>query len=140
MKKDNVQQQLEGLSVGIRLESVELKILAPPASVEAAYNESTIARGEKETMIHSAKSYAASKEPKSRGEAQKILEEAKEYISEHTTQAQITTDRFVTLLPIWQKSPEMLQQTLRSETWQAVEDKIKAHYLLNTDTFILNEQ
>ncbi len=137
--KSQVQKQLNSLSVGIRLESVELKVLAPPTSVEAAYNESSIARGEKETMIHSAKSYASSTEPKARGQAKQILEEAKEYVSKNTAQAKVTTDRFVKLLPIWKKSPTMLRQTLRAETWQSIEEKITTYYLQSEDILILEE-
>jgi len=138
--KSHVQEQLEALSLGIRLESIELKVLAPPASVEAAYNESSIARGEKETMIHSAKSYASSTVPKSRGQAKQMQEEAKEYVIRHTAQAKVATDRFVKLLPIWKESPKMLQQTLRSETWQTVEEKITTYYLQSEDILILDKQ
>jgi len=137
--KENTQKQLDILDIGIQVEAVELKALAPPTAVEAAYNDISVARGEVETMIHAAQTYAFTTEPQARGIASGIIEEAKEESANVLARAHSDTERFQQLLPLWKQNSAMLQQTLKAESWERVTPQLKTYYLHSEDVLFLPE-
>ena len=137
--KETIQQQVDALTMGIQVEAVELKALAPPAAVEAAYNDISVARGEVETMIHAAQTYAFTKEPQARGESAGIVEQAKEVSNELLSMVHSDTQRFQQLIPLWELNSTMLKQTLQAETWENITPQLKTHYLHSKDVLFLPE-
>ncbi|MEC7987728.1 MAG: FtsH protease activity modulator HflK [Myxococcota bacterium] len=131
------QKEIDRINLGISLRSVGFQELSAPKAVIDAFNEISSARGEKDTMILSAQSYASKALPSARGEAKKKIEEAHAYGAQIRNQAKIRCERFTQLLDIWEKNPNMLRANLRSQTWAAIQDQVTVHYVSDGDHLIL---
>ena len=131
------QKQIERHKLGVELTSLGLQELSAPKAVIDAFNEISSARGEKDTMILSAESYASKVLPDARGEAQKIIEEARAQAFEIVSLAKERAYRYNQLLPIHKENPLMLRQTLRSQTWRNLSVNTTVHQLgENEDLFL----
>jgi len=131
------QNNIDQLNLGISLRSVGFQELSAPKAVIEAFNEISSARGEKDTMILSAQSYASKALPSARGDAQKFLEEAHADHAQIINLAKTRRTRFASLLPLWNSNPDVLRSTLKAQTWKAIQDKITVHHVSDGDQLIL---
>ena len=118
--KEGTQAQLDRLGVGVGLDAVELHALEPPDAVVAAFNDVSSARGDQDTMILAAQSYASRHIPDVRGQAAQMGEEARAGAAALLSTARSDVARFEALLPAWRSDPEALRRTLRQETAAAI--------------------
>jgi modulator of FtsH protease HflK len=131
------EEEIIRMNLGISLSSVGFQELSAPTAVIDAFNEISSARGEKDTMVLSAQSYASKAIPAAGGEGNKILEEARVYSTNIQNEAKIRTERFDDLLDVWVGNPEMLRSTLRAQTWDSIKEKVTVHYVSEGDHLIL---
>jgi membrane protease subunit HflK len=121
----SAQRSLDALAIGVRLDAVELRTLEPPAAVVAAFNDVSSARGDRDTMVLSAQSYASQHLPEVRGQTAQLQEEAKTAAAEQIAQARADVDRFEALRPSWRAAPEATRRTLVSEAAAAISPKVQ---------------
>ena len=136
----SAQREIELQKLGVELTSLGLQELSAPKAVIDAFNEISSARGEKDTMILSAESYSSKILPDARGEAQKIVEEARSRSFELVALAQERSYRYNQLLPLYQKNPKMIAQTLRSQTWQQISQVATIHQLGQNEQLFLKHK
>lgn len=112
-------------AVGVRLDAVELRALEPPSPVVAAFNDVNSARGDRDTMVLSAQSYASQHLPEVRGEAAQLREQARTLAAERVAQARADVARFEALRPAWQQAPDAVRRTLIEETAAEVSPTVR---------------
>jgi membrane protease subunit HflK len=115
--KDDAQAEIDRLGLGVQIEAVEARQLAPPAAVVDAFNDVSSARGDKDTMVLAAESYASKRLPDVRGESAKVLEEANAHASQLVAEAEGRAGRFTALLPGYDRAPAATRADLLRALW-----------------------
>jgi membrane protease subunit HflK len=120
--REDAQALLDRLGTGLRLEAVEARDLSPPGAVVDAFNDVSSARGDQETVVLAAESYASRRLPDERGQAAQLLEEAQAHANRVRVQADADADRFETFLTEHRRSPQATRLDLVSRLWQDAQD------------------
>ncbi len=123
--KSATQARLDALGVGVALDAVELRSLEPPDAVVAAFNDVSSARGDRDTMILAAQSYASRHIPDVRGQAAQLSEEARAEAADVVAEARADVERFDGLVGEWRRAPEALRQVLVAEVAGGVEAEVR---------------
>lgn len=123
--KSATQARLDALGVGVALDAVELRSLEPPDAVVAAFNDVSSARGDRDTMILAAQSYASRHIPDVRGQAAQLSEEARADAADVVAEARADVERFDGLVGEWRRAPEALRQVLVAEVAGGVEAEVR---------------
>ena len=130
--------EIQDQKIGIEIISLGLEELSAPKAVIDAFNEISSARGEKETMILSAQSYASKLLPDARGESQNIMEQATSQAFSLVSKAKERAHRYEQLLPLYRKNPLLVQQNLQNQTWKFLsQHQVQIHHVGSEDEFIL---
>ena len=124
-----VQNAMDALAAGAHVVAVEVRELAPPATVVDAFNDVSSARGDRETLALAAESYASRRLPEVRGEAGAMVSNAKAKGAERTAQASGDVARFDALRVEKDASPGATRARLWTETLANVGEKVKIHAL-----------
>ncbi len=132
---EHVEQQVQKLQLGIEIRNVGFQEVSAPRAVIDAFNDVSSARGERDTVVLSAQSYASKSLPQARGEARKMIEEAQGIATEQLSLAKQRRTRYDDILPVYQSNPKMVVQTLRTQTWSKISSTVITHHL-STDTQI----
>ena len=111
---------LESTPLGIQVVAFELRELSAPSAVVDAFNEVSSARGDKDTMILSAQSYASKLLPDTRGQAKGKIEKAYGKAAQIRSEASIRTAHFQSLYSSFQKTPQAIRTQLRKESWEKI--------------------
>lgn len=123
--KAATQSRLDALAVGAALDAVELRALEPPDAVVAAFNDVSSARGDRDTMILAAQSYASRHIPDVRGQAAQLSEGARAEAADMVAEARADVKRFEGLVTEWQRAPEALRRGLVAEAAARVEAEVR---------------
>ncbi len=123
--KTATQARLDALSVGVALDAVELRALEPPDPVVAAFNDVSSARGDRDTMILAAQSYASRHIPDVRGQAARLSEEARADAADTLAGARSDVERFAALQGAWRDNPDALRRTLVQEAAAKVSAEVR---------------
>ncbi len=92
------QDALDDLGAGIRVVTVNIGEVVPPANVIAAFNDVATAKMEKAKMINEADGYYRDVVPRARAQANRMIQEAEGYRAETVSRAQGETAQFRDLL------------------------------------------
>jgi len=123
--KDEIQQELDLLKSGIRVISVELTRISPPAYVSSSFKEVSNAREKKQEIIKGAEGYANAKLPEARGKASSILLEADSYAKRKVNVAESKTLSFNKMIKEYYKNPEIVKNQKYIETVKKLLSKSK---------------
>ena len=123
--KTATQSQLDALAVGAALDAVELRALEPPDAVVAAFNDVSSARGDRDTMILAAQSYASRHIPDVRGQAAQLSEGARAEAADMVAEARADVKRFDGLVKEWRRAPEALRRGLVAEAAGEIEAEVR---------------
>ncbi|MFH1142937.1 MAG: FtsH protease activity modulator HflK [Candidatus Eisenbacteria bacterium] len=96
--RTSTQAVLDELDVGLRLVSVNIGEVVPPANVIAAFNDVSTAKSEKAKLINEADGYQKDLLPRARAMANRMIQEAESYRAERVNGAQGATAGFLKLL------------------------------------------
>ncbi|MDN3652871.1 FtsH protease activity modulator HflK [Thalassotalea ponticola] len=107
-----LEKVIEPYNMGLLLTDVNFKDARPPEQVKDAFDDAIAAREDEERFILEAEAYALSAEPKARGEAKRIEQEALAYRDQVVLAAQGNVAKFDKLLPEYQAAPEVTRQRL----------------------------
>jgi len=128
--RDEIQAAMEKYDNGIRVVTVELQDVVPPAAVQPAFNEVNESRQERERMINEATKQANQEIPRAKGEANRLIAEAEGYAIERVNQARGETVRFSSILAEYRASPEVTRTRMYLETLNQVLPKVGAVYVV----------
>ena len=133
-----LKQDLEGAQLGIQVVAFELRELSAPSAVVDAFNEVSSARGDKDTMILSAQSYASKLLPDTRGQAKGKTEKAYGKAAQIRSEAGIRTAQFQSLLDSYQRSPAAIRSQLRRESWLRIQGNAQILQAADQTQLVLN--
>lgn len=109
---ETLQAHLERLGSGIRVVSVHVVDVHPPAGAVFAFRDVSTAREEKETRIHRAKELAAGEVPRARGEAAVLVAEARSSAEARRVEAAGRSQSFLARAGAYGKSRDLLRHLL----------------------------
>ncbi len=115
-----MQETLDAYGTGIRVTQFNLKRVQLPPEVQAAVDDATKAREDKERFRLEAEAYANDILPRSRGAAARQRREAEAYRERVIADAQGEAARFEALLVEYERAPEVTRKRLYLETVAAV--------------------
>jgi len=118
--RELLQATLDDYGTGIEVTSVNLVDATPPSQVQAAVDDATKAREDKERFVLEAEAYINDIIPRARGAAQRRIEESIAYKEQIIADAEGQTARFLQLLAEYEKAPEVTRERLFLETMEHV--------------------
>ena len=107
---------VQELSMGLKVQQVQLKNVHPPTPVQSSFDEVNRAQQEREQMINQANGEYNKVVPRASGEAQKLLSEAEGYAVRRVNEAEGDVARFRALLTQYDKAPAVTRQRLYLES------------------------
>jgi len=114
--KDLMNEKYAGLGLGIMVCSVQLQNVVPPHDVQQAFEDVNIAIQDMNRLINEGKEAYNKEIPKTKGEADKLLQQAQGYASERINMAEGDVARFNSVYEEYQKSPLVTKRRLYLET------------------------
>lgn len=118
--RDLMQDTLDAYGTGIRVSQFNLKRVQPPPEVQAAVDDATKAREDKERFRLAAEAYSNDIIPRARGAASRQLAEAEAYRERVIADAQGEAARFEALLAEYERAPKVTRKRLYLETVEAI--------------------
>ncbi len=114
--KTIMNEKYEQLGLGISVSSVQLQNVVPPHQVQEAFEDVNVAIQDMNRLINEGKEAYNREIPKTKGEADKMLQQAQGYASERINVAEGDVARFNLVLDEYQKSPVITKRRLYLET------------------------
>jgi membrane protease subunit HflK len=114
--KELLQKLLDEYETGIHVVTVKLQSSNPPQRVRPAFNEVNKALQQKEQRINEAMKAYNEAIPKTKGEAQKLIESAKGYAAERVNRAEGDIAKFEKIFEEYRKAPDVTKQRMYLET------------------------
>lgn len=109
-------KKYEQLGIGISVSSVQLQNIVPPSEVQVAFEDVNIAVQDMNRLINEGKEAYNKEIPKVKGEADKMIQQARGYAAERTNMAQGDVARFNAIYTEYIKAPEVTRRRLYLET------------------------
>ncbi len=126
-----VQGVLDSYDSGVEIYTVNLNDVQNPAPVMPAFLDVETAKQDRETAINRARSYENDIIPKSRGQAQKVIQDAEAYREQVVSVATGEADRFGQVYDEYRKAKDVTKKRIYLETMQEV--------MSGTDKIIIGE-
>lgn len=114
--KELLQTFLDEYETGIHVVTVKLQSSNPPQRVRPAFNEVNKALQQKEQRINEAMKAYNEAIPKTKGEAQKLIETARGYAAERVNRAKGDVAKFEKIYEEYRKAPDVTKQRMYLET------------------------
>ena len=120
--REKMQSILDRYKVGIEVVGINLQQggVRPPEQVQAAFDDVLKAGQERERAKNEAQAYANDVVPRAVGAASRLKEEADAYRERIVAQAEGDAQRFKTILPEYQKAPQVMRDRMYTDTMQEV--------------------
>ena len=120
--REKMQTILDRYKVGIEVVGINLQQggVRPPEQVQAAFDDVLKAGQERERAKNEAQAYANDVVPRAVGTASRLKEEADAYRERIVAQAEGDAQRFRTILPEYQKSPQVMRDRMYTDTMQQI--------------------
>jgi modulator of FtsH protease HflK len=120
--REKMQSILDRYKVGIEVVSINLQQggVRPPEQVQAAFDDVLKAGQERERAKNEAQAYANDVIPRAIGAASRLKEEADAYREKIVAQAEGDAQRFKSILPEYQKAPQVMRDRLYTDTMQQI--------------------
>jgi len=118
--RDLAQDALDNYKAGIVISSLDIVDVRVPSEVKSAQEEVSKAQNDAATVTTQAREYASDVIPKANGAAAAAREDAEGYKSQRIALATGDTERFLKLLPEYQKAPAAVRERLYIETMESI--------------------
>jgi membrane protease subunit HflK len=120
--REKMQTILDRYKVGIEVVGINLQQggVRPPEQVQAAFDDVLKAGQERERAKNEAQAYANDVVPRAVGTASRLKEEADAYRERIVAQADGDAQRFKTILPEYQKSPQVMRDRMYTDAMQQI--------------------
>jgi membrane protease subunit HflK len=117
---ERLRQLVKTLSIGIRIDQIQLGNVNPPRSVEMSFSDVNKAQQEKESSVNQAKAEYFKAVPRARGEAKQKISAAEGYATKRINEAEGDANRFQALLTEFKKAPEVTKKRIYLETMSEI--------------------
>lgn len=114
------QAQLDSLDAGIRIVTVNIGEVQPPANVIQAFNDVATAKMEKAKLIDEADGYGRDLLPRARAQANRTIQEAESYRAETVARAQGDASQFLSLLAEAKRARRITEVRLYLEAMERI--------------------
>ncbi len=118
--KEIVQKTLDGYKVGLEITSINLKDVKVPEQVAPSQQDAIKAREDKVRYSLEAQAYANDILPKAQGSAGRAIQDAEAYKAQKIANATGESERFLKLLPEYQRAPQVTRERLYLETIESI--------------------
>lgn len=120
--REKMQGILDRYKVGIEVVGINLQQggVRPPEQVQASFDDVLKAGQERERAKNEAQAYANDVVPRAVGTASRLKEEADAYRERIVAQAEGDAQRFKSILPEYQKSPQVMRDRMYTDTMQQI--------------------
>jgi membrane protease subunit HflK len=118
--KELVQKTLDTYKVGLEITSINLKDVKVPEQVAPSQQDAIKAREDKVRYSLEAQAYANDILPKAQGGAGRMIQDAEAYKAQKVANATGESERFLKLLPEYQRSPQVTRERLYLETLETI--------------------
>ena len=120
--RELMQTILDRYNVGIEIVGINLQQggVRPPEQVQASFDDVLKAGQERERAKNEAEAYANDVVPRATGTASRLKEEAEAYKQRIVAQAEGDAQRFKTILPEYQKAPQVTRDRMYIDTMQQI--------------------
>jgi len=121
MGQDMMNELFDKYELGIRITTVKLQNIVPPAgSVQEAFEDVNKAIQDRSRLINEGKQAYNEAIPKTKGEAEQLIEQAKGYAVERVNEAEGDVARFLAVLKEYKRNPTVTRTRLYLETYEEV--------------------
>jgi len=128
-----LQQLLDYYETGIKVVTVKLQDVNPPAEVQPAFNEVNEAKQVRERMINQAWETYNKVIPRARGEAEQVIQSAQGYSIDKINRAKGEAERFTQVLAQYQIAKDITKERLYLETMTSVLPRAKQKYVIDSE-------
>ena len=128
--KEALQALLDEYETGIHIVTVKLQSSNPPQKVRSAFNEVNKSLQQKEQRVNEAMKAYNETVPKTKGEAQKLIETAKGYAAERVNRALGDIAKFEKIFEQYVKAPDITKQRMYLETMTKLLPKIPEKWII----------
>lgn len=128
-----LQELLEKIDMGLRVEQVQLKNVNPPGPVQRSFDEVNRAQQEREQSINEANGEYNRVIPEAKGLAEQRISGAEGFAVQRVNEAQGDVTRFQQLLEQYDKAPAITKKRLYFETMKNVLPKLGSKVILDED-------
>lgn len=118
--KNHLQSNVDDWQLGLRITSVQIRRLEPPASIKPAFDDVARARSEKQKLIQESAGERNTRLAQARGEVSSIREQASAEATETLETALGHRDRFLANWEAYQQSPRISRQRLYLERLERI--------------------
>jgi len=121
MGQDMMNELYDKYGLGIRVTTVKLQNIVPPAGpVQAAFEDVNKAIQDRSRLINEGKQAYNETIPKAKGEAEQVIEQAKGYAVERVNEAEGDVARFLAVLKEYKRNPAVTRTRLYLEMYEEV--------------------
>ena len=128
--KEALQALLDEYETGIHIVTVKLQSSNPPQRVRPAFNEVNKALQQKEQRINEAMKAYNETIPKTKGEAEKLVETAKGYAAERVNRSEGDIAKFEKVYEEYVKAPDITKQRMYLETMTKLLPQISEKWII----------
>ncbi|MGD9842936.1 MAG: FtsH protease activity modulator HflK [Steroidobacteraceae bacterium] len=118
--KEQVQKTLDSYKTGLEITSVNLKDVKVPEQVAPSQQDAIKAREDKVRYSLEAQAYSNDILPKAEGSAGRLIQDAEAYKAQKIAEAVGESERFLKLLPEYQRAPQVTRERLYLETIELI--------------------
>jgi modulator of FtsH protease HflK len=117
---DTIQHALDKYKTGLGVTGVTIQSVQVPEQVQAAFDDVTRARQDREHAKRDAQAYADQLVPRAQADAARLIDDAKAYSDRVVAQAQGDAQRFTPVYEQYAKAPAVVRQRMYMETMQHI--------------------
>ena len=118
--RELVQRTLDSYKTGIEVTTVNLQGVSVPEQVQSSQRDAIKAREDRERLALEAQAYSNDILPKAKGSAARQMEDSLAYKARIVADAEGEAQRFLLLLPAYERNPAVTRQRLYYETMEEV--------------------
>ena len=119
------QRRINDYHTGVQLSTINIESVTPPPEAADSFRDVASARADAERVVNESQGYANDLIPKSRGEAQQMLEAAAAFKERKVNEASGDASRFTQVAAEYEKAALVTGERLYMETMEQILPKIK---------------
>jgi membrane protease subunit HflK len=131
--REKLSELCKRYETGISIQRIELKDSAPPDPVKPSFNEVNQAEQERDRLQNEAWAQYNSQIPRARGEAKKLIQQARGYAAARRNRAEGDADRFLEVEREYARAPEVTRTRIYLETMTEVMPKAGKKVLIDDE-------
>jgi membrane protease subunit HflK len=117
---ETIQHSLDEFHTGLAVTGVTIQSVQPPDQVQAAFDDASKARQDRERAKRDARAYASELLPRAKAEGERMIDDAKTYSDRVVAQAEGDAERFKEVYAQYSKAPAVIRDRMYLETMQQI--------------------